>query len=107
MTWLGRGDMVAGASSILGPPIRDEVRPVEASRIRFDWPRRVAWALGKMIISPGLVHLDALLDSGASWRSLIAPASSLFQQSELIRSPPTSENKIRRRARIFVCLIAC
>ena len=53
--------MVAGASSIFGPPIRDEVRPVEASRIRFDWPRRVAWALGKMIISPGLVHLDALI----------------------------------------------
>jgi hypothetical protein len=41
----------------------DEVRPVEASRIRFDWPRRVAWASGKMIISPSLVHLDALIGS--------------------------------------------
>jgi hypothetical protein len=39
----------------------DEVRPVEASRIRFDWPWRVAWTLGKMIISPSLVHLDALI----------------------------------------------
>jgi hypothetical protein len=61
MTWLGRGDMVTGTSSIFGPPIRDEVGPVEASRTRFDWPRRVAWTLGKMIISPGLVHLDTLI----------------------------------------------
>jgi hypothetical protein len=58
----GQSDVVTGASSIFGPPIRlDEVRPVEASRIRFDWPWRVAWTLGKMIISPSFVHLDALI----------------------------------------------
>jgi hypothetical protein len=62
MTWLGRATWRREPRPSLDPPIRlDEVRLVEASRIRFDWPWRVAWTLGKMIISPSLVHLDALI----------------------------------------------